>query len=58
MPIYNKADPPTHVVDDDVDTLDIDTSTENVGCDKDTLLECLELLEPGDTGMSSCCAAQ
>jgi len=39
----------TYVVDDDVDSLDIDTSTENVGSDKYTFLESLELLEPGDT---------
>jgi len=39
----------THVVDDDVDSLDIDTSTEDVGSDKYTFLESLELLEPGDT---------
>jgi hypothetical protein len=39
----------TYVVDDDVDSLDINTSTENVGSDKYTFLESLELLEPGDT---------
>jgi len=39
----------THVVDDNVDSLNIDTSTENVGSDKYTFLESLELLEPGDT---------
>lgn len=32
----------TIVVDDDVDTLDIDTTTEDVGSDQDTLLERLE----------------
>ena len=30
------------IVDDDVDTLDIDTTTEDVGSDQDTLLERLE----------------
>jgi hypothetical protein len=37
--------PDTHVVDDNVDTLDVDTTTEDVGGDENTLLECLELLE-------------
>jgi hypothetical protein len=32
----------THVVNDNVDTLDIDTTTKDVGGDKDTLLESLE----------------
>jgi hypothetical protein len=39
----------THVVDDNIDSLNIDTSTENVGSDKYTFLESLELLEPRDT---------
>ena len=39
----------THVVDDDIDTLDVDTTPEDVGSDEDTLLERLELLEPVDT---------
>jgi hypothetical protein len=40
------------VVDDDVDTLDVDTTAEDVGGDEDTLLEGLELLEARDTGVS------
>jgi hypothetical protein len=32
----------THVVDDDVDSLHIDTSSEDIGCNEDTLLERLE----------------
>lgn len=42
-----------YVVDDHVDTLNIDTTAENVGGDQDTLLERLELLEPGDTTKSA-----
>lgn len=37
------------VVDDDVDTLDVDTTTKDVGGDEDTLLEGLELLETRNT---------
>ena len=37
------------VVDDDVDSLDIDSSSEDVGADKDSLLESLELLVPLDS---------
>jgi hypothetical protein len=36
------------VVDDDVDAFDVDTTTEDVGRDEDTLLERLELLVPVD----------
>ena len=32
----------TIVVDNDIDTLYINTTTENIGSDKNTLLECLE----------------
>lgn len=39
------------VVDDDVDSFDIDTSTEDVGCDQDSLLEVLEHLVSVDSGM-------
>ena len=34
------------VVEHDVDTLNVHPSTEQVGCDQDTLLEILELLIP------------
>jgi hypothetical protein len=37
------------VVDNDVDALNIDTTTEDVSRDEDTLLERLELLVPRDT---------
>lgn len=37
------------VVDDDVDALDVDTATEDVGRDEDALLERLELLVAADT---------
>jgi hypothetical protein len=39
-----------HVVDDDVDTLDVDTTTEDVGSDQDTLLESLERRVSRDSG--------
>lgn len=39
----------TYVVDDNIDTLDIDTTTENVGSDENTLLERLELRESVNT---------
>jgi hypothetical protein len=42
-----------HIVDDDVDALNIDTTTKDIGGDQDTLLEGLELLEPGDTERSA-----
>lgn len=38
------------VVDSKVDALDIDTTTEDVGSDTDTLVELLELLVTLDTG--------
>ena len=38
------------VVDGEVDTLDIDTTTEDVSSDTDTLVELLELLVTLDTG--------
>lgn len=37
------------VVDSQVDTLDVDTTTEDVGGDTDTLVELLELLVAADT---------
>ena len=37
------------VVDDDIDSLDIDATAEDVSGDKDTLLEVLELRVAGDT---------
>jgi hypothetical protein len=37
------------VVDDDIDSLDIDATAEDVSGDKDTLLEVLELRVTGDT---------
>lgn len=37
------------VVDDDVDALDVNATAEDVGCDKHTLLESLELLVPPDS---------
>jgi len=37
------------VVDDDVDSLDIDSSSKDVGADEDSLLESLELLVPLDS---------
>jgi hypothetical protein len=37
------------IVDGQVDTLDIDTTTENVGCNTDTLVELLEFLIALDT---------
>jgi hypothetical protein len=37
------------VVDDNVDTFHIDTTSEDVGSDQDTLLESLELLVSTDT---------
>jgi len=40
------------VVDSDVDTLNIDTTTEDVGGDADTGLELLELLVALDTGLT------
>ncbi len=40
---------PTHVVDHDVDSLDIDTSTKDIGSDQDTFLELFEHLVTGDT---------
>ena len=39
----------TVVVDDDVHTLNVDTTTEDVRCDEDTLLECLESSVAVDT---------
>lgn len=39
----------THIVDHDVDTLDIDTTTENVGSHQDSLLERLERFVSGDS---------
>ena len=30
------------IVDDNVHTLDVDTTTEDIRCNKDTLFECLE----------------
>ena len=41
------------VVDDDIDPLDVDATAEDVGGDKDTLLEVLELRVTGDTTMMS-----
>jgi hypothetical protein len=41
------------VVDGKVDTLDIDTTTEDVGSDTDTLVELFELLVALDTGWMS-----
>jgi hypothetical protein len=41
------------VVDGKVDTLDIDTTTKDVGSDTDTLVELLELLVALDTGSLS-----
>lgn len=41
------------VVDGKVDTLDIDTTTEDVGSNTDTLVELLELLVTLDTAMKS-----
>ena len=41
----------THVVDDDVNSLNIDTSTEDVSGNEDSLLESLELLESRDSGL-------
>lgn len=32
------------IIDDDVDTLNINTTPEDIGSDQDTLLECLESL--------------
>ena len=46
---YHPEKQNTHIVDDNVNSLDIDTSTENVGSDKYTFLESLELLESRDT---------
>lgn len=37
------------VVDDDIDSLDVDATAEDVGGDKDTLLKVLELRVTGDT---------
>ncbi len=37
------------VVDHDVNTLHIDTTAEDIGCNKDTLLERLERRVAGDT---------
>lgn len=37
------------IVDDDIDSLDVDATAEDVGGDKDTLLEVLELRVTGDT---------
>ena len=37
------------VVDDDINSLDIDATAEDVSGDKDTLLEVLELRVAGDT---------
>ena len=39
------------VVDGQVDTLNVDTTAENVGGDTDTLVELLELLVAFDTGL-------
>ena len=40
----------TVVVDDDVHTLNVDTTTEDICCDEDTLLERLESGIPVDSG--------
>ena len=42
----------THVVDDNVDSLDVDTSSKDIGRDEDSLLKRLELLESVDTKVS------
>lgn len=42
----------THVVDDDINSLDIDTTTKDVGGDEDTLLEVLEHLVSVDPAMA------
>lgn len=42
------------VVDDNVDTLDINTTAENVGGNHDTLVEVLEVLVPRDTVQNGC----
>lgn len=39
------------VVDDDIDSLDVNATAEDVSGDKDTLLEVLELRVTGDTTM-------
>jgi hypothetical protein len=43
----------THVVDDDINSLDIDTTTKDVGGDEDTLLEVLEHLVSVDSAIVS-----